>query len=249
MQNVVRSLQVFEAVANHQPVRVGHLATILDLPKSTVQRSLATLAEAGWIQASNAAGDVTHWSITARAINIARRGSGEIDLRDAAIQPMHKLRDATGETTYLSIPDGPRGHILIERVDSTQELRTFSHLGPSDHYHSTSLGLAILAHLPLPVVDEVLNGQLRRKTERTIVDPDKLRAELKLIHERGYALNLGESRAGVCGVGAPILDSVGAPVAGISISMPESRFSTDRIPELAGHVCTAAAEVAANLAR
>lgn len=249
MQNVLRSLQVFEAVADHQPVRVGRLATVLGLPKSTVQRSLATLAEAGWIQASNADGEVTHWSVTTKAVNIGRRASGEITLRNAAVEPMRHLRDATGETTYLSVPDGPRGHILVERADSTHEVRTFHDLGRGGPYNLTSLGLAILAYLPQSVIDEVLDGPLEQRTDRTVTDPDVLRTELKLIRERGYSLNLGESRDDVCGVGAGILDSAGIVLAGISISMPRSRFDPERIPELGGLVHDAAQEVAANLAR
>ena len=60
MQSVLRSLLVLEAVAEHQPVRVGELTPLLGLPKSTVQRSLETLAEAGWLRQVD--GDLTRWA-------------------------------------------------------------------------------------------------------------------------------------------------------------------------------------------
>ncbi len=50
LERVLRTLQVFEAVARNQPVRVGQLTPIVGLPKSTVQRILGTLAEGDWIE-------------------------------------------------------------------------------------------------------------------------------------------------------------------------------------------------------
>lgn len=247
MQNVVRSLHVFEAVAEHQPVRVGELAEILGLPKTSVQRCLGALADAGWIQVTNAAAGVTCWSLTSKAVNVGRKASRELDLRDAAVQPMQRLRDETGETTYLSVADGPHGPVLIERMDSTHQVRTFHHLGRGGPYHLTSIGLAILAHLPTNLVDESLAAPLERRTDRTVVDPDKIRAELELIRARGYAVNVGKSQDDVCGIGAAILNPHGGVAAGVSISMPQSRFDADRVPEWGELVHKTASEVAANL--
>ncbi|WP_234389948.1 helix-turn-helix domain-containing protein [Streptomyces sp. MMG1533] len=52
MKSVTRSLRILEAVAQHQPVTVGELTKLFGLPKSTVQRTLVTLAEAGWLRAN-----------------------------------------------------------------------------------------------------------------------------------------------------------------------------------------------------
>src|SRR5262252_5672534 len=79
MQSVLRSLAVLEAVAEHQPVRVGELTPLLGMPKSTVQRSLETLAEAGWLRQVD--GDLTRWALTSRAQSVVLRSGGEVDLR------------------------------------------------------------------------------------------------------------------------------------------------------------------------
>src|SRR5262249_23823746 len=104
MQSVLRSLLVLEAVAEHQPVRVGELTPLLGLPKSTVQRSLETLAEAGWLRQVD--GDLTRWALTSRARSVVLRSGGEDDLREAALPPMQQLRDAAGETAHLFVPTG-----------------------------------------------------------------------------------------------------------------------------------------------
>ena len=100
MQSVLRSLLVLEAVAEHQPVRVGELTPLLGLPKSTVQRSLETLAEAGWLRQVD--GDLTRWALTSRARSVVLRSAGEDDLREAALPSMQQLRDAAGVS--IAIP-------------------------------------------------------------------------------------------------------------------------------------------------
>ncbi|MFD6105327.1 helix-turn-helix domain-containing protein, partial [Nocardia salmonicida] len=49
-----------------QPVGVADLARALDLPKSSVQRSLVTLHATGWIRP--AAGTPTRWVVTTKAL-------------------------------------------------------------------------------------------------------------------------------------------------------------------------------------
>ena len=44
MRSVRPTFQILDAVADNQPIGLSELARRLDLPKSTVQRNLATLA-------------------------------------------------------------------------------------------------------------------------------------------------------------------------------------------------------------
>jgi DNA-binding IclR family transcriptional regulator len=51
-----------------------------------------------------------------------------------------------------------------------------------------------------------------------------LRKELDAIIRRGYGVNKGEWRDGVCGVAAPIRNSTGEVIAAVGISGPSDRF-------------------------
>src|SRR5262249_56086889 len=146
MQSVLRSLLVLEAVAEHQPVRVGELTPLLGLPKSTVQRSLETLAEAGWLHQVD--GDLTRWALTSRARAVVLRSGGEEDLREAALPPMQQLRDAAGETAHLFVPAGSYRVVAIERVDSRRNVRTIIPLGTVFPLLATSPALPILPPPP-----------------------------------------------------------------------------------------------------
>ena len=58
-----------------------------------------------------------------------------------------------------------------------------------------------------------------------------MREELEMIRVRGYALNKGEFREDVCGVGAPIFDARGLVVGAISTATPASRMNEERWEE------------------
>ena len=70
-----KALLVLEEVAARQPVAVAALAPALNLPKTTVQRSLTTLGDAGWLTQSD--GDRS-WSLSAKVAGLAERAMSEI---------------------------------------------------------------------------------------------------------------------------------------------------------------------------
>lgn len=72
-----------------------------------------------------------------------------------------------------------------------------------------------------------------------------LDAEMKRILDNGYAINLGEYRADVGGLAAPIFDSEGKVVAALGISGPLSRLSSAKIKEFSALVSRSAKAVTA----
>jgi IclR family pca regulon transcriptional regulator len=62
-------------------------------------------------------------------------------------------------------------------------------------------------------------------TERTITDVKALLKRLKQVRERGYAIADQENVTGLCVLAAPILDTDGFPVAGLSVAAPAFRMS------------------------
>ena len=92
-------------------------------------------------------------------------------------------------------------------------------------------------------VDEILSRDLPKFSETTPCDPAEIRLELERIRQRGYSVNLSQYRQAVCAIGAPIIDSDGAPAASICISMPESRYDPARLDEWGKAVAKAAAAI------
>jgi len=244
MQSVLRSLAVLEAVAEHQPVRVGELTPLLGLPKSTVQRSLETLAEAGWLRQVD--GDLTRWALTSRAQSVVLRSGGEVDLRECAIAPMRRLRDAAGETTHLFVPTGSHQVVVIERVDCRRSIRTIIPLGTVFPMVASSAGIAMLARGPDEQVDAAIEQATRSADAPASEDLGKVRDQVAAVHTKGYSCRLGWDRD-VMGIGAAIMDHRGDATAGVSVSIPLSRFQYSNEAEWGRDVMEAAAAISRSL--
>ncbi|GKQ41349.1 IclR family transcriptional regulator [Streptomyces sp. A012304] len=241
MKSVTRSLRVLEAVAQHQPVTVGELTKIFGLPKSTVQRTLVTLAEAGWLRANRK--DTTRWEIGARVLAVRPAALQGSSLFAAAREPMVRLRNAVNETIHLSVPDALQCMVVVDRVDCDQAVRTFHTIGDTSPLHATAVGRAILAHLPQQDVDDLIAAGLERFSDTTPADPDELRTELDRIRADGYAVNRNQYRPGVCALAAAVLDEDGTPLAAVAVSMPEARYDDERAPQWGRLVADTAAEI------
>lgn len=244
MRNVLNTLRVLEEVASRQPIGVGELARVLDMPKSSVQRALVTLHTAGWIRP--AAGEVTRWVITTRALAVGGRASGDLDLRGAALPIMEDLRRHTEETIHLTVPEDGK-MVLIERLETDKPVRTSMALGHALPLHASANGKAVLANSGPEVIRPLLADELPRYTDTTITDPDELRAELAAIRERGFAVNHGEWRSDVGSVAAAVMGGDEKPIASLSVNIPISRLTQESEADFGAAVSEAASSLSARL--
>ncbi|HYH30365.1 MAG TPA: IclR family transcriptional regulator [Pseudonocardia sp.] len=246
MRVVRTALRVLEAVSELQPVGVSAIARATGVPKSSVQRCLVSLREAGWI--SSPPGAPHQWALTGRALAVGLRGSAEHGLREAALSVMHDLCDATRETIHLvGFGSGPASLVVVDRLDSPEPVRTWVRLGTPVALHASCSGRAVLSRLPAAEVDALLPAELERFSDQTITDRDALAAELRSVRERGYAIAEQSWRAGVGAVAAAVVDGAGRPVGALTISVPLQRFDADRARVLGATVVAAAARVSAAL--
>jgi IclR family acetate operon transcriptional repressor len=103
------------------------------------------------------------------------------------------------------------------------------------------LGKVLLAHLPWEEVEQILEEHPPvPRTRTTLVEPADIRRELARVRRRGFAVDAEERLDGVVCVGAPVRDSTGKVVAGISISGPRLRLGRGRIAAVADEVVAVA---------
>ena len=224
MNSVLTALRVFEEVAAAQPVGLSELSKRLDVPKSTVQRCLKTLADAGWLRP--ATNDAGRWVITGKAFSLGSALSAGDDLRDVALPELSRLQVDTGETVHLAVPDGD-ALVLVERLDSAHQLRAFLPLGTRLPLHAASNGKAYLASLPDVQVEQFLSAELAPLTGRTVTDPEALRSEIAEIRRRGYAVTDQGLHDGIAAVAVALRGRSGAVRGCFSVSGPASRLTPD----------------------
>ncbi|MHB8529660.1 MAG: IclR family transcriptional regulator [Caulobacteraceae bacterium] len=222
MRSVQIALKTLEEIGWRQPVGVSELARRLDLSKTTVQRSLASLHKSGWIEPAE--GTRTAWTLSIRALVTGGRAiESHGGLRSIAIPVMEEVRRRTEETIHLLVRDHD-SIVLIERLDGIKPVRVFNPLGGRALLHRTSSGKAVLANLPQAEMEAYL-GKPLTSGDHAAIDVPALRDELEVVRRRGFALNLSSNLPDVNAVGAPIFDARRRPIGAITISAPAERMT------------------------
>ncbi|MCX7624393.1 MAG: IclR family transcriptional regulator [Thermomicrobium sp.] len=243
--SVARAVAVLNALARSSDgLTLSALARELREPKSTLHGVLAALVEAGLLVRDEA---TKRYRLGAHILALAGAYARQSDLLRAFSEVARPLARELGETIQLAILQG-REVLYIGKQEGTQWVRLASEVGTRLPAQATSLGKCLLAWLPPDELDRLLaEGPLVALTPRTITDPDVLRAELAQVRERGYAIDRGETLSDVWCFGAPIRDAHGAVVAAVSISVPVTRITPERVDELIAAVRRAAAELSHRL--
>jgi DNA-binding IclR family transcriptional regulator len=238
VQVIDRALAIIDALAAGQAdASVGDLAEALKLHKSTVHRLLMILSHHRLVERDEQTG---RYHLGLRLFELGTAAIARFNIRERARRHLVKLLYEVDETVHLCVLDA--GEVLyLDKIESTRSIRMACSTGRRNPAHCTSVGKAMLAHLPEPEIDEILarHGMLR-KTSKTITTPAELKADLRTIRERGYSIDDEEVEEGVRCVGAAVLGHNGRPLAAISVSAPSFRVTMEKVPMVAVALCRAA---------
>ncbi len=210
-----RVLRVFEHIAAAQPIGVSALARELAADKSAVQRDLMTLADAGWIR--GAVGMPGQWELTPHVLTIARPPHSTDSLRQRARPALERLRSETGETAYLTVPDGDQ-FVVIDAIESEHLLRMAQPVGMVVRIEGTATARAFLPHLPEAEQARLLGVPV------TAAQREEFRATLA----RGYAVNDGEIAPSAVAMAAAIVSRQGVPAGTLVLTGPTERLTPVR---------------------
>ncbi|MFJ9604934.1 IclR family transcriptional regulator [Kitasatospora sp. NPDC101176] len=231
-QAVQRALGLLHCFHDNGPdLSASDLARRMDLSVSTAHRLARTLVSAGFLEQDEqtaryrlgpAVAELGQLSFHRRGLHLA---APELDL----------LSRRTGATADLAIRSGPHAVILVGA-----SVRPDSGLGLRRPLHSTALGKVLLAW-PRPGEAAVSAlGPLAPFTERTITEPALLDEELAKVRSAGFALNDGESAAGVRTVAVPVLDGSGLARFALAVRSTPAHLTDDRLEWFLGHARTCA---------
>ncbi|MFB6079117.1 MAG: IclR family transcriptional regulator [Halarchaeum sp.] len=234
-----KTLAIVERLRGVDGARIRDLEADLDMTKGAIHNHLSTLREHGYVVKN---GD--EYALSFRFLTVGGQIRRNHPLYRHGRAKVDQLAEDTDMLTNLVTEQDGRGVYLYQaRGDYAVNLDT--HVGYRIPLHNIAVGKAILASLPESRVDDIIERWgLPAATEKTITDPDELRAELADVREQGYATEHGERTEGLACIGAPVRlddDLLGA----ISISAPTRRLGTDGFDEdIIGQVESTANELA-----
>lgn len=239
-------MRVLQLVADaEQPPNVTALVRATGFPRPTVHRIVAALVAERMLVEDAA----THGlALGPRLIQLAARSWGRSDLRLAAMDELKRLRDLTGETVHLAVPNG-RSMVFIEKLESPSAVRMSSRIGTSVPLHVTAVGKAYLAALPAAERAALLKGlPLPRHTAHTLTERAAFEAELAATQAAGWSTDREEHENGVYCFGAAVRGADGRPVAAISVTTLVFRQKDDPAQAYVAPLLAACAAVAERIA-
>ena len=243
VQSIERAFAVLGALTDG-PIGVTDVAERVGLPKSTAARMLASLVGEGAVE--QLPGD-TRYRLGPRIESLATGQTAARGLVAIARPHLAELAASLSEVAGLSVPEGDLIH-YIDQVDSDHPVGVRDWTGSRLAMHGVSSGLAVLALRPPAEIERYLAGPLERFTERTMTDPDQLRARLQRILLDGFAWTNGEYTEDISSVAAAIADARGEVIAAIHVHGPSYRFPVDgREAELGVELATAATRIRSSL--
>jgi DNA-binding IclR family transcriptional regulator len=243
---VERAMHILSSFdGDHAELGVSEVAQLTGLHKATTHRIMMTLLNGGFLER---APDGERFRLGFRVVELGLGALRGLDLRRAAFPYMQQLAERFDETCDLGIFD--RGSVLyVEVVHSHHSLTIAVRVGRRLPAYCTASGRVFLAFLPPEVVEPILNGPLKPCTEKTTTSRTRLREELEITRQRGYALDDGEYEEGIRAVSVPIWDMDGNVIAALSMPGPSTRMPLQRMPEIAEALLEAADAISAHMLR
>lgn len=231
VEAIERAVRILDAFNVDRPeLGVAEVARILGLKRSTAHRALVTLEMGGILRQTPVA---QKYTLGPKVLHLAYILQTQLSVPNIALPHMRSLRDRFNETVALHLLVDGHERVVVQQVESTHDLRrTYRDIGKVLPLYAGSPGKLLLAFMPPEEVERVIDETgLRPYSPITTTDPARLRRELGVIRQQGYAMSHGEHSPGIASISCPILNQEGQVVAAINISGPLARLPEARLLE------------------
>ena len=247
-QSLQQALRVLVYMGEQAPESdANELAARMGLSKASVHRLLHTLERFDLVERD---AQSERYRLGMKLHQLGNRAAASRTLRTEAHRFLVEMSRRSRETVSLATP-APGGAICLDRLDSPHTVITVcTPVGSIFPAHCTAAGKAILAYLSESEMEEVVRRTgLRQHTPFTITQLAPLKENLRLIRQRGYAVDHQELERGLSGVAAPVLCAHERVIAAVGIAGPTPRFRGKELADKVALVTEIAARLAMGLVR
>ncbi len=214
VQSLARGLAVIAAFdAEHPSMTLSEVARRTELSRAAARRFLLTLEHLGYVRS-----DGRDFSLTPQVMRLGFAYLSSQSLPDVAQPHLQRLSARLQESTSVAVLDGD-DIVYVARQATRRIMAVSIRVGTRFPAYATSMGRVLLAGFtPEQLRDYLDRVTLVPITPSTVTDPERLREELGVIGERGYAVVDQELELGLRSIAAPLHDGAGRVVAAINVS-------------------------------
>lgn len=204
---------------------ISHISRDLDIYKSTVFRTLATLENRGYVIQNK----VTELYSIGPKLYAYSESPHENALAEAAKPYLEEISNRYQETVtfgvlgqnymneYLNVP--------LATIESKHGLGLSRKFTNQKECYCASLGKCLLAFSKDIDFDVYRDFPFIKFTDNTITNYDDFMSELDEVKKQGYGVDDEEREVGLYCIGVPVLNSFGYAEAAVSISGPKARVA------------------------
>lgn len=240
-----KALSILTLICANEELSLKELEEFSGLNRTTVYRILQSFLNWGYVE-QNLANKKYRASL--KILEMAGIVLQRMDVVKVARPYLLSLRDESKESTYVAVLNG-FNVVYADWEPSYYDAHITGSVGRSIPAYCTGAGKTILAYLPKEEVNKLLEKhELKRYTQNTITDKDKLKQDLEKTLTRGYGISIEEFGSDAIAVAAPIFDIKNKIIASIAVAALKSRVKGDEhIKNLGGMVKKFASNISKEL--
>lgn len=229
-----RLFHTVELLSDNRSMGLMEISQSLKLNKSTVHRVLNSLIHMGYVKQDQESGK---YELTFKIVEIANNVMSRVDIAGVVRPYLRRLMELTNETVHFVELDGVDA-VYIDKVESySNSIQMVSRIGSRIPLYRSGVGKAMAAQMKEAEIKEIWDrSEIVQMTPYTITDYDEFKSCLKVIKERGYALDNEENEAGVRCIAASLPNKNQKAHYAFSISAPVIRMDHERLLQLSEYV-------------
>jgi IclR family acetate operon transcriptional repressor len=242
IQSVERALNILETVRDSKtPVRAVDIARAVGLSPAAANNIVRTLFIRGYLD-QNEGG---RYTLGGQSYLLGTAADAWGELRSAAREIMAELCRETNSLCFLGVESNGQV-IAVNIAESAGPVIIPRNQDWLDQPHCTAAGKVLLAWMPPEKYAEFkASHELRKLTEKTILDWDTLERDLKKARANGFSVCQDESVFGLSSIAVPILS--GSRAAALAVCFSSYYLNPEFRAKIVGRLKTAAAGISGKL--
>jgi IclR family pca regulon transcriptional regulator len=219
LEALARGLRVIEAFnRERRQLTLSDVARVVDLPRASVRRTLATLVRLGYAET-----DDRLFRLTPRILGLAGAYLSSNAISGILQPAVERLSEDVGEACSAAVRDGD-DVIMIAHATRQRLIEVSAQIGFRLPAFASSLGRVLLAALDDAALDDFLAHATPRKlTPMTTVDKRTLRKAILKARADGFSYVDQEAEVGFRSISVPLRRLGGRVVASLNIGAQSER--------------------------
>jgi IclR family KDG regulon transcriptional repressor len=245
IQSIERAFAILEEIARHRDgIGLGEVSKRVGLHSSTAFHLIRTMVQLGYLSQPP---DSKKYRVGRRLFTLAAGALDEVELVRIATPVLENLSLETSEASHFAVRSAD-DIVVVAKTAGGGMFQLVDRSGAVRPAHATALGKVLAAAMTAAELERYLQAhELRKFTDKTIVEREALLRELEAVRRNGIAFDDGEFDPEVRCVAVPVRDFAGRVTGAIGISGPIWRLSLQALQDKSARVREAAAGLSAEL--